>query len=98
MSLGSGIVGALDSITRGLAVDLAPVRVNIICLGPVETEIWQTIPEAMSEMIKKDAVGKTLVKHIATPLEVAEAYLFAMKCTFLTGQTLHVDGECVLGA
>ncbi|KIJ34107.1 hypothetical protein M422DRAFT_35253, partial [Sphaerobolus stellatus SS14] len=77
-SLGSGVVGAVDSVTRGLAVDLAPVRVNHIALGAVSLQWWQRIPEAMSEMIKKDAVGKTLVKHIATPLEVAEAYLFAM--------------------
>ncbi|KIJ42921.1 hypothetical protein M422DRAFT_112545, partial [Sphaerobolus stellatus SS14] len=34
-SLGSGVVGAVDSVTRGLAVDLAPVRVNHIALGAV---------------------------------------------------------------
>ncbi|KIJ48776.1 hypothetical protein M422DRAFT_247132 [Sphaerobolus stellatus SS14] len=98
LSLGSAVVGALDGVTRGLAVDLAPVRVNIIALGPVETEMWQAIPDAAGEMMRKDVVSKTLVKHIATPLEVAEVYLFAMKCTFVTGQTLHVDGGYVLGA
>jgi len=42
------------------------------------------------------AAERTLVKHVAQPSEIAEAYIFAMKCTFFTGQTLNVEGGALL--
>ncbi|KIJ48760.1 hypothetical protein M422DRAFT_247114 [Sphaerobolus stellatus SS14] len=56
------------------------------------------VPEAVGVMMLKNVVDKSLVKHVATPLEVTEAYLFVMKCTLLTVQSLLVDGGYVLGA
>lgn len=38
-SIGAGIAGAVDSLTRGLAVDLAPVRVNVVSPGAVDTAV-----------------------------------------------------------
>jgi NAD(P)-dependent dehydrogenase (short-subunit alcohol dehydrogenase family) len=38
-ALAAGVIGAVDSVTRGLAVDLAPIRVNMICPGYVVTEV-----------------------------------------------------------
>ena len=38
-SVPAAITGAVESVTRGLAVDLAPVRVNVICPGLVDTEV-----------------------------------------------------------
>ena len=38
-SLMSGVIGSIDSLTRGLAVDLAPIRVNVVCPGMVKTEV-----------------------------------------------------------
>lgn len=38
-SLMSGVVGSVDSLTRGLAVDLAPIRVNVVSPGMVKTEV-----------------------------------------------------------
>lgn len=38
-SLIVGTIGAVDALTRGLAVDLAPLRVNVVCPGAVETEV-----------------------------------------------------------
>ena len=42
-SLLLGSAGAVDALTRALAVDLAPLRVNVICPGAVETEVSQTL-------------------------------------------------------
>jgi NAD(P)-dependent dehydrogenase (short-subunit alcohol dehydrogenase family) len=42
----------------------------------------------MSKMI----IDTQPVKHVGTPEEVAEAYVFAMKCSYLTGQSICVDG------
>ena len=38
-TLAAGMMGAVDSVTRGLAVDLAPIRVNVISPGYVRTEV-----------------------------------------------------------
>ncbi|KAL5532532.1 hypothetical protein ACEPAF_4306 [Sanghuangporus sanghuang] len=72
-SLAAGLMGAVDSLTRGLAVDLAPIRVNVISPGAVKTELWD--PNASRK-----------------PDEIAEAYLFCMKCQYITGQRIEVDG------
>ncbi|KIJ39001.1 hypothetical protein M422DRAFT_258154 [Sphaerobolus stellatus SS14] len=78
-TVGAAVVGAIDSMTRGLAVDLAPVRVNAIFPGPVETDRWKgftnMFPEGLRDTLEKEAVEKSLVKHIGQPLDVAEAYL-----------------------
>ncbi|QRW26283.1 Enoyl-(Acyl carrier protein) reductase [Rhizoctonia solani] len=88
----SGLAGAVESSTRGLAIDLKPIRINTICPGLVDTELFASMPED----IRKDMFGRqektTPVGHIGKPEELAEAYLFAMKCTYLTGQVLVVDG------
>jgi len=91
-SLGGAVSGAVDSFTRGLAVDLAPVRVNSVCAGVVETELWNSMPKEQVAAFMKSASEKQLVKHIADPDEVAEAYLFLMKCGYITGQRIEVDG------
>ncbi|KAF8741535.1 Enoyl-(Acyl carrier protein) reductase, partial [Rhizoctonia solani] len=89
----SGLAGAIESSTRGLAIDLKPIR----CPGLVDTELFASMPED----IRKDMFGRqektTPVGHIGKPEELAEAYLFAMKCTYLTGQVLVVDGGATLG-
>ncbi|EKM59336.1 uncharacterized protein PHACADRAFT_249761 [Phanerochaete carnosa HHB-10118-sp] len=91
-SLAVGVLGAVDALVRGLAVDLAPVRVNVVCPGVTDTELWRAMdPVAKQNMF--EAVAKTLpVGHIGSADEVAEAYLFLMKCSFVTGQRIEVDG------
>ena len=54
------------------------------------------LPPAMQDGIIKDHVAKVPVKHVGMPEEVAKAYLFAMKCSYLTGQTIFVDGGSTL--
>jgi len=97
-SILAGVVGSTDGLTRGLAVDLAPIRVNVICPGLVDTELWNDVPQAQKESFWAEVKDKLLVKHIAGPAEIAEAYLFVMKCAYITGQRIEVDGGFVLGA
>ncbi|KZT50394.1 NAD(P)-binding protein [Calocera cornea HHB12733] len=97
-AIGAAVSGAIDSVTRGLAVELAPVRVNTVSMGGVETELWDgLIPDIhMKEATKKFLIEHSLVKHLAQPEEIAEAYLFVMKCTNVTGQTIEVEGGALL--
>ncbi|GJJ07001.1 hypothetical protein Clacol_001199 [Clathrus columnatus] len=85
--------GALHTLTSGLAVDLAPIRVNVICPGVILNDI----PTELRDRVLNEIVPKLLVKHVGMPDEVAEAYLFCMKCTYVTGQCLVIDGGQLLG-
>jgi len=91
-SIVAGVGSAVDGLARGLAVDLAPVRVNAIAPGFVITELWDPLPKEAREKAFADAAESLLVKHVAGPDEIAEAYLFVMKCAYITGETIHVNG------
>jgi len=91
-SIIAGIAGAVDSLVRGLAVDYAPIRVNVISPGIVKTPLWDPMSEEQRTKIYESAAEKLLLKHVAEAEEVAEAYLFTMKCQYITGQRIEVDG------
>jgi NAD(P)-dependent dehydrogenase (short-subunit alcohol dehydrogenase family) len=83
---------AADTLARSLALELAPIRVNAISPGVVDTGAW----DALGEQGKADYFAKTSernpARRIGTTDDIASAVLFAMTSTFLTGQTLHIDG------
>jgi len=97
-ALSAAALGAVDALSRGLAVDLAPVRVNVVCPGLVKTELWDTsgFPKAAQDSLFDEYTKKLPVKHIANADEIADAYLFLMKCTYITGQRIDVDGGFIL--
>lgn len=85
---GSGVEG----ITRGLAVDLAPIRVNMVCPGAVHTELFDDIPEERLAGVLDGFRQGTLIDRVGTPENLAEAYLYPMKDHFVTGTILRSDG------
>ncbi len=86
---------AAEGLTRGLAVDLAPVRVNCVCPGLIETELFARYGEARHEMLKAMS-QKQLIPRPGTPAEAAESYLTCMRNTFMTGQVLKIEGGIAL--
>ena len=91
--LGVGITnGAVDFLTRWLAVELAPIRVNAISPGVIDTGAW----DAMGDDGKRDyfehIAAHNPTGRIGTPDDIAAAVQFAMTNTFMTGMTLKVDG------
>lgn len=83
---------AIENLVRGLAVDLAPVRVNCVCPGLITTEATQ-----MPEEMVKSWTARQPVPRPGTPAEVAEAYLYLMRGAYTTGDVLLVDGGYTLG-
>ncbi|KAJ3541934.1 hypothetical protein NM688_g6027 [Phlebia brevispora] len=93
LTLVLGTIGAIDALTRALAVELAPVRVNIVSPGCViGTDVWKNISDEAQDKLLSPLLKKIPVKHLGTADELAEAYLFLMKCTYITGQSIQVDG------
>jgi NAD(P)-dependent dehydrogenase (short-subunit alcohol dehydrogenase family) len=91
--LGVGITnGAVDFLTRWLAVELAPIRVNAISPGVIDTGAWDSLgAQGKRDYFEHIAAGNP-ARRIGRPDDVAAAVLFAMTNTFLTGVTLKVDG------
>jgi NAD(P)-dependent dehydrogenase (short-subunit alcohol dehydrogenase family) len=95
-SLSASSCSAIEGLTRGLAVDLAPIRVNLVCPGAVVTPLWDSLPEPMRKGFQEAAAARLPVKHVADADEVASAYTYLMKQTFSTGEVIVVDGGGVL--
>lgn len=91
--LGVGITnGAVDFLTRWLAVELAPIRVNAVSPGVIDTGAWDSLGDDGKREYFEHIAGGNPVGRIGTPDDIAGAVLFAMTNTFLTGMTLKVDG------
>jgi NAD(P)-dependent dehydrogenase (short-subunit alcohol dehydrogenase family) len=93
---GFAVAGAanagIEAVARNLAVELAPIRVNTVCAGVIDTEMLDKVfGEQRTEIIKTIA-EKLPVKRIGKPEEIADAVLFLMGNGFITGATLLVDG------
>lgn len=84
--------GAVEHLTRGLAVDLAPVRVNAVCPGLILTDVVKQRPEATL----KAMVAHQPLPRVGTPAEAATAYVYLMLNGYATGQILAVDGGGLL--
>jgi NAD(P)-dependent dehydrogenase (short-subunit alcohol dehydrogenase family) len=91
--LGVGITnGAVDFLTRWLAVELAPIRVNAISPGVIDTGAWDAMGEDGKQDYFKHIAAHNPAGRIGTPDDIANAVLFAMTNTFMTGMTLKIDG------
>jgi NAD(P)-dependent dehydrogenase (short-subunit alcohol dehydrogenase family) len=86
------VMGVVEALTRALAMDLAPVRVNAVCPGYVLTDIIKQMPEE----ILRAAVGHIPVPRAGSPAEAAKAYVYLMLNGYATGQILPVDGGRML--
>jgi NAD(P)-dependent dehydrogenase (short-subunit alcohol dehydrogenase family) len=84
--------GGSDDLTRSLAVELAPIRVNTISPGVIDTGAWDSLGEAGKRDYFEHIGSSNPARRIGTPEDVADAVLFAMTNTFLTGVTLKIDG------
>lgn len=85
--------GAIDALGRQLAAELAPIRVNTVSPGFIDTPIHDNMAPAAQ---RKDAISAItemlLIKKMGSPEEVAHAAVYLMENAYTTGETLVVDG------
>ncbi|MDH6134955.1 NAD(P)-dependent dehydrogenase (short-subunit alcohol dehydrogenase family) [Kitasatospora sp. MAA4] len=91
-ALQSAINAALEALARALALEFAPVRVNAVSPGLLDTPIWDGLPEANRQSMFEAAVQKLPVRRVGQPEDVAEAILYLARSAHSTGTTLFVDG------
>jgi NAD(P)-dependent dehydrogenase (short-subunit alcohol dehydrogenase family) len=96
VALAASGAGAIEGLTRGLAVELAPIRVNAVRPGVIRTPRWNRIPEPQREALFTTLAERTLTKTIGEPDHIAAAHLYLMENSFVTGTVLTVDGGAIL--
>jgi NAD(P)-dependent dehydrogenase (short-subunit alcohol dehydrogenase family) len=95
-TLGASICGAMEGFTRALAVELAPIRVNIVSPGFVRTPLWSNVPEIEREAMYRQVGARLLVGRVGEADDIAQTYLYLMNNGFATGQTIVIDGGGIL--
>ncbi|WP_328813604.1 SDR family oxidoreductase [Rhodococcus sp. NBC_00297] len=83
--------GAVAFLAEALAVELAPLRVNAVSPGIVDSGSWDGMGDGKQKMFDATAASNP-ARRVGRPEDVSAAVLLALTNTFVTGSTLHVDG------
>ena len=84
--------GALESLTRALALELAPIRVNCVSPGIIDTPIRAAMPEAARKEMLAKAAATLPVRRVGEAEDVARQILAFMANGFMTGSIVYLDG------
>lgn len=94
--LGAAVSGAVISAARSLAVELAPLRVNVVAPGVVRSPLWAGMAESDRELMY-EVTGKSLpLGRVGEPQDVAREYVHLIEQDYATGVVSVVDGGTVL--
>jgi len=91
-SVVAAVAGSFGYLARALALELAPVRVNVVSPGWVQTPMWDEIVGVQKTAIWSEMAARLPAGRIASPADVAPAYLYLMQSAFTTGTVLDIDG------
>ncbi|MDX3770636.1 SDR family oxidoreductase [Streptomyces sp. NBC_01707] len=82
---------SVNVVIRSLAVELAPLRVNAISPGTIDTGAWEGLGKEKDAFFENKSATNP-VRRIGTAEDIAQAVVFAMTNTFMTGVSLAIDG------
>jgi NAD(P)-dependent dehydrogenase (short-subunit alcohol dehydrogenase family) len=83
---------AVDALVRSLAVELAPIRVNAVSPGTIDTGAYDALGAQAKAELFAVRTARNPARRIGTSDDIAHAVVFALTNTFLTGVSLPVDG------
>lgn len=95
-TVAASLCGAMEAFTRALALELAPIRVNLVSPGFVRTPLWANIPEDVREAMYAERGAALPVGRVGEAEDIAQTYLYLMTNRYSTGQSIVVDGGGVL--
>ncbi len=91
-SVVAAVNAALEGLVRALAIELAPIRVNAVPPGWVDTPIWSFVAGDKKNDTLRAMAERLPVGRVGRPDDIADAIGFLMGNTFTTGTILHVEG------
>ena len=96
-ALAATVNGALESMVLALALELAPIRVNAVSPGWVDTPVWDRLatPDVKNAMMA-DLAARLPARRLGRPEDIANAVAFLIADDFVTGTVLHAEGAQVL--
>ena len=87
---------AVETLARGLAFELAPIRVNCISPGTVDTPAWDHLAPQAREALFAKARATLPARRIGETKDVVDAALMVMQNQYMTGTVIDVDGGGLL--
>lgn len=94
--IGSAVLGAVNAavsnLGQTLALELAPIRVNVVSPGIIDTPARSKMPEEVRTQFYKGIANKLPVKRVGTVSDVAQGVLYLIHNSFATGTVLHIEG------
>jgi NAD(P)-dependent dehydrogenase (short-subunit alcohol dehydrogenase family) len=90
--LQGAINAALEALARGLALERAPVRVNTVSPGLIDTPLYARMSEADRIAMFERTAARLPARRIGQPEDVAQAAVFLASNRYATGSTVTVDG------
>lgn len=92
----AAINGALEAAVRTLALELAPIRVNAVSPGIIDTPWWEGAPPALKDGAFAHAAATLPVRRVGRAEDVAAAITMVVANGFVTGTVIAVDGGAPL--
>jgi NAD(P)-dependent dehydrogenase (short-subunit alcohol dehydrogenase family) len=89
----AAVNGAVETLTPTLALELAPIRVNCVSPGVVDSDWWnRVVPAAQRAAVLDSFVAATPVGRIGKPDDIADVIALLVRNGYLTGTVIPVDG------
>lgn len=88
----AAVNGAIEGLCRTLAVELAPLRVNVVSPGIVDTPAYAGMSEEARRAMFASLAGQLPVKRVGRPEDIAQAVIYLMQNGYTSGTVLNVDG------
>jgi NAD(P)-dependent dehydrogenase (short-subunit alcohol dehydrogenase family) len=92
----ASICTAMEGFTRAMAVELAPIRVNVVIPGVTRTNLWNGIPDAARQAFFDSESNRLPTGRIGEAEDIAMTFVYFMNQPNITGQAVVVDGGSVL--
>ncbi|KAJ5928512.1 NAD(P)-binding protein [Penicillium verhagenii] len=95
-SIMTAVASGIEGLARGLALELAPVRVNTVSPGAVNTEIFSFVPKEALDGVLQNFRDQSTTGTVGRPEDLAESYIYAMRDQFVTGSIIESNGGILL--